>query len=98
MQALKSLETSGLNFAKDDKRGYLTFCPTNLGTAMRASVHIKVPKLQAAKKLDAICADHHLQPRGKKLDVMNSLLKYTNSLKLFDEQMTVDQYRSQLLK
>jgi len=32
-------------FAHDDHLGYITSCPTNLGTAMRASVHIKLPKL-----------------------------------------------------
>lgn len=35
-------------FAHDDHLGYITSCPTNLGTGMRASVHIKLPKL--AKK------------------------------------------------
>ena len=34
-------------FAKDEKYGYITSCPTNLGTALRASVHIKLPKLGA---------------------------------------------------
>lgn len=32
-------------FAKDDHLGYITSCPTNLGTGLRASVHIKLPKL-----------------------------------------------------
>ena len=31
-------------FAHDDHLGYITSCPTNLGTALRASVHIKLPK------------------------------------------------------
>ena len=35
-------------FAHDDHLGYITSCPTNLGTALRASVHIKLPNL--AKK------------------------------------------------
>ena len=30
-------------FAHDNHLGYITSCPTNLGTAMRASVHIKLP-------------------------------------------------------
>ncbi|MEC8436624.1 MAG: arginine kinase, partial [SAR324 cluster bacterium] len=34
-----------LKFAHDEHLGYITSCPTNLGTAMRASVHIKLPKL-----------------------------------------------------
>ena len=32
----------GIDFAKDDQYGYVTSCPTNLGTGMRASVHVKV--------------------------------------------------------
>ena len=32
-------------FAHDDHLGYITSCPTNLGTGMRASVHVKVPNL-----------------------------------------------------
>jgi len=32
-------------FAHDEHLGYITSCPTNLGTALRASVHIKLPKL-----------------------------------------------------
>ena len=32
-------------FSHDEHLGYITSCPTNLGTALRASVHIKLPKL-----------------------------------------------------
>ena len=32
-------------FSYDDHLGFITSCPTNLGTAMRASVHIKLPYL-----------------------------------------------------
>eukprot|EP00301_Raphidiophrys_heterophryoidea_P024422 c7926_g1_i1.p1 GENE.c7926_g1_i1~~c7926_g1_i1.p1 ORF type:complete len:369 (+),score=107.30 c7926_g1_i1:48-1154(+) len=35
----------GLSFAKSAWAGYVTSCPTNLGTGMRASVHIALPKL-----------------------------------------------------
>lgn len=34
-----------LNYAFDDRIGYLTQCPTNLGTAMRASVMLHLPAL-----------------------------------------------------
>jgi arginine kinase len=37
-------------FAHDDHLGYITSCPTNLGTALRASVHIKLPYLCKDKK------------------------------------------------
>jgi creatine kinase/arginine kinase len=32
-------------FSHDPNLGYITSCPTNLGTALRASVHIKLPLL-----------------------------------------------------
>lgn len=34
-----------IKFSFDDHLGYITSCPTNLGTALRASVHIRLPKL-----------------------------------------------------
>ncbi len=36
---------SKLNYAFDERIGYLTQCPTNLGTAMRASVMLHLPAL-----------------------------------------------------
>jgi protein-arginine kinase len=33
------------DFAHDEHLGYITSCPTNLGTALRASVHIHLPLL-----------------------------------------------------
>jgi creatine kinase len=35
----------GLEFAKSEDYGFVTSCPTNLGTGMRASLHIPLPKL-----------------------------------------------------
>ncbi len=52
-------------FAHDDHLGYITSCPTNLGTALRASVHIKLPKLMAHKELfNAIADRYYVQIRG----------------------------------
>jgi len=54
-----------MKFSFNEHLGYITSCPTNLGTAMRASVHIAVPKLAAdMEKFKAICDKHHLQIRG----------------------------------
>merc|ERR1712224_997455 len=50
LDAVESLE--GLDFAHSKDYGYVTSCPTNLGTGMRASVHIKVPKLTADGQAD----------------------------------------------
>ncbi len=43
-QALSQLSAS-LPFEADPRYGYLTSCPSNLGTALRASVHISLPLL-----------------------------------------------------
>ena len=40
-----------LRFAFSDTLGYLTQCPTNLGTGMRASVMLHLPALSAAKAI-----------------------------------------------
>merc|ERR1719486_1205250 len=57
---------SGHDFMLDGRYGYIHACPTNLGTGMRASVHIDLPgwtKL-GPKVLAARCEELHLQPRG----------------------------------
>jgi len=64
VKAIKALEKSGLSFAKKDGLGYLTFCPSNLGTSLRASVHIKIPKLSATPEFKAFCDKLNIQARG----------------------------------
>jgi creatine kinase/arginine kinase len=56
---------SEIEFSYCDHLGYITSCPTNLGTAMRASVHIALPQLaKDRKRFEAICDAHYLQIRG----------------------------------
>ena len=64
VSAIKSIETK-VPFSYSHHLGFITSCPTNLGTAMRASVHIALPKL--AEDMDlfkAITDKYHLQIRG----------------------------------
>ena len=59
-------EESDKDFLLDEKYGYLHSCPTNLGTGMRASVHIDLPGW-TKEGLDALkkrCEELKLQPRG----------------------------------
>jgi creatine kinase/arginine kinase len=52
-------------FANDDHLGYIATCPTNMGTGLRASVHISLPKLMKNPKLHQSIADkYHVQIRG----------------------------------
>jgi len=64
VEAVNSIEKL-VKFSHHDRLGFLTFCPTNLGTTVRASVHIKVPKLaKDYSKLEAVAAKYSLQVRG----------------------------------
>ena len=62
--AMQKIEAK-VPFAYSERLGYISSCPTNLGTAMRASVHIKLPNL--AKEMEnfkSIADKYYLQIRG----------------------------------
>ena len=67
-EMLSTVESiDGIEFAKDDKYGYVTSCPSNLGTGMRASVHVKIPNLTSDgtdKKAKEVCKPLGLSVRG----------------------------------
>ena len=57
----------GLEFAVSADYGMVTSCPTNLGTGMRASVHIPIPNLTSDgtdAKAKAVCKPLGLSVRG----------------------------------
>merc|ERR1712072_824216 len=63
-RAANHIETVA-KFSKDDHLGYITSCPTNLGTALRGSVHIKLPFLGKDKAaFNAIADKYYVQIRG----------------------------------
>jgi hypothetical protein len=65
LETIEAIE--GIEFAKSTRFGYVTSCPSNLGTGMRASVHVKIPKLTADgtdDKAKAVCKPLGLSVRG----------------------------------
>merc|ERR1711909_208841 len=56
---------SGKGFLLDERLGFLHSCPTNLGTGMRASVHIDLPgwTKEGLGALKARCEELNVQPR-----------------------------------
>jgi len=64
VKGIRKMESSGLSFAKRKGLGYLTFCPSNLGTTLRASVHIKIPKLSQLPEFKQFCDNLNIQARG----------------------------------
>lgn len=68
-QAIQAVEASvkrqGAGFMHNDHLGYILTCPSNLGTGLRAGVHVKVPKFSADKPLfKAFLKKMRLQDRG----------------------------------
>jgi len=57
---------SGKGFMLDPKYGYIHSCPTNLGTGMRASVHVDLPGYtkEGSAALKKRCEELQVQPRG----------------------------------
>lgn len=54
-----------VKFSHDSHLGYITSCPTNLGTAMRASVHVKLPELSKDwPQFQKIADAYYVQIRG----------------------------------
>jgi creatine kinase len=66
--ALEVVESiDGIEFATSTKYGYVTSCPSNLGTGMRASVHLKLPNLTndgTDLKVKEIAKKFNLSVRG----------------------------------
>jgi creatine kinase len=63
----KSLNKSGFHYSHDEHLGYITTCPSNIGTGMRASVMLKLPKLHkkmGVHALEELCDGMGLQARG----------------------------------
>jgi creatine kinase len=68
-QALQAIQqATGRAFARSDQYGAITTCPTNLGTGMRASVHLQLPKLTGpdgtTDRVKTIAASLGLAVRG----------------------------------
>lgn len=64
---LKQVTSRKEVYLSDTTFGMLTCCPSNLGTCMRGSVHILVPKLIAKvgfEKIDEIARGMNCQARG----------------------------------
>lgn len=53
-----------LKFKRHDRLGWITFCPTNLGSTIRASVMISLPNLANKGNMKELADKLHLQIRG----------------------------------
>lgn len=66
-EGLRKITGKSPIFMSDPILGLVTCCPSNIGTGMRASIHVTVPKLIASlgfEKLDEIARTMNCQVRG----------------------------------
>jgi creatine kinase len=61
----RGLNKQGAKFLHDDRLGFVTGCPTNLGTGMRASMHVKLIHLGSKPGFKDMCKRMGLEVRGK---------------------------------
>jgi creatine kinase len=67
LQKAEKIVEQYCKFARSQNYGFVTSCPTNLGTGMRASIHVKLPGLTADgtdKKAKEVCRPLGLSVRG----------------------------------
>lgn len=88
VQILDNDLESGLDYAFDSRRGFLTSCPTNVGTGMRASVMLHLPAMVMGGQINAVF--HNLSQLGMTVrglygegtEVIGNLFQLSNQITL----------------
>merc|ERR1712121_242968 len=60
----KSVKDQKYDFMHNDHLGYVLTCPSNLGTGLRAGVHVKLPLMSQHDRFAAVLKSFRLQKRG----------------------------------
>ncbi|XP_030290553.1 creatine kinase, mitochondrial 2a (sarcomeric) isoform X1 [Sparus aurata] len=58
------IQERGWEFMWNERLGYILTCPSNLGTGLRAGVHVRLPKLSKDSRFSKILDNLRLQKRG----------------------------------
>ena len=93
--ALDSGIESAVNYAYDGDLGFLTACPTNLGTGMRASVMMHLPGLVMSKNMEKVInAVNHLGIAvrglfGEGSDANGSIFQISNQQTLGESESAI---------
>jgi len=78
--------SSGKTFMHDEHLGYVSCCPTNLGTGLRGSVHLSLPRLKNDKTLFSdISGKYMMQIRGihgEHVEVKEGIFDISNKIKI----------------
>ncbi|WP_195576660.1 protein arginine kinase [Paenibacillus sp. 1001270B_150601_E10] len=86
---------SNIDYAFDEKRGYLTSCPTNVGTGIRASVMMHLPALVITSQINRILQAVHqvgLAVRGlygEGSEAIGNLFQISNQITLGQSEQEI---------
>ncbi|XP_061589981.1 creatine kinase, mitochondrial 2a (sarcomeric) isoform X1 [Cololabis saira] len=58
------IQERGWEFMWNERLGYVLTCPSNLGTGLRAGVHVRLPKLSKDARFSTLLDNLRLQKRG----------------------------------
>ncbi|NLZ38047.1 MAG: protein arginine kinase [Firmicutes bacterium] len=86
-----------LDYAYDERWGYLTVCPTNVGTGLRASVMVHLPALSITKQINRVLsaiAQVGLAVRG----LYGEGSEITGNLVQISNQITLGQSEEEIVK
>ena len=93
-----------LTFAFSSRFGYLTACPTNVGTALRVSVMLHLPALKMTGQIEKVlrsARDMHLAVRGlygEGTEAIGDLFQVSNQTTLGkSEEQIVNDFREQIV-
>lgn len=98
-----------INYAFDEKLGYLTACPTNLGTAMRASVMLHLPAIEESGSMYRLssniakigltfrgCCGEGSEPKGAMYQLSNQVTLGLDEMTAIENLMNIaGQFASQ---
>ncbi|MSR76768.1 MAG: protein arginine kinase [Candidatus Omnitrophica bacterium] len=90
------IERGGLDYAFDSRLGYLTACPTNAGTGLRASCMVHIPGLVLTKQINKILqalTKLNLATRGLYGEGTQAIGDYFQ----FSNQMTLGQNEEEII-
>ena len=91
------MKDKGHKFMWNEHLGYVLTCPSNLGTGLRAGVHLKIPNLaKDEKKLDSILEKLRIQKRGTGKNLAHLLLSQLtkNIFGFMDARVAPNKYRN----
>lgn len=104
LNRLDNLIEEQVDYAFDEKYGYLTACPTNIGTGIRVSVMLHLPALKMTGEIDKVlraAKDMNLTVRGmhgEGTEAMGDLYQVSNQVTLgVSEEQIVEEFTAAIV-